>query len=639
MSGSHDQLSGYTLVDLLQQQATERPEHPVYTFLTNGETAEVSLTHAELDRRARAIAAALQEWGATGERVILFCPQGLDYIAAFFGCLYAGAVAVPAFPPRANRPMPRLETIVADARVTIALATKAIIANVEPGSPQSAPLDGLRWLAVDDLPPGLETGWRQTMRTPDQLAILQYTSGSTNTPKGVMLSLDNVMQNLVSIRQALNITSEDVGVCWLPSYHDMGLIGGILEPLFVRGRAILMSPTSFLQRPVRWLQAISRYRGTIATGPNFAYELCTNRIGPEQRDELDLSAWRIALCGAEPIRVETLDRFAATFEPCGFRKESFYPCYGLAEATLLVSGGKVAAQPITRTVRRGALGEGRVIEAQVGDTATQTLVSSGQVAPNQEVVIVNPESLTPFAPDEVGEIWVSGPNVGLGYWDQPVETERTFRVYMPNSNAGPFLRTGDLGFLHEGELFVTGRLKDLIIIRGRNLHPHDIELTVDRSHAALRPGAGAAFGVEVDNEEQLVIVQELDRYARHADTDEIIAAICEAIGLEHGLLPYAVVLLKVGSIPTTSSGKIQRYACRAGFLEGNLNVIKEWRRKLDDNQPPVLPGSEPVEVQADSEQARTSKEAGTHPLLGRRLRSAQLIFESELSASSPAYLS
>jgi acyl-CoA synthetase (AMP-forming)/AMP-acid ligase II/acyl carrier protein len=638
MASSHDPLGIPTLVDLLRRWADERPERQVYTFLADGESAEVSLTYAELDRWARAIAATLQEWGTPGERAIIFCPPGLDYVAALFGCLYAGAVAVPAFPPRANRPVPRLEAIVADARATVALATKAVLSNVAPGKSQATPLDNLRWLAVDDLPPGVEAGWRENMRAPDQPAILQYTSGSTTTPRGVVLSLSNVMHNLASIRQALKITPEDIGVSWLPSYHDMGLIGGILEPLFVEGRGILMPPTAFLQRPLRWLQAISHYRGTIATGPNFAYELCANRIGPEQREELDLNSWRIALCGAEPIRAQTLERFAATFAPCGFRREAFHPCYGLAEATLLVSGGKAAARYATCTVSRNALSEGRVVEAQVEDTATQALVSSGQVAGDQEVAIVNPKTLARCAPDEVGEIWVMGPNVSQEYWQRPDETERTFRAYISNGDAGPFLRTGDLGFLREGELFVTGRLKDLIIIRGRNLYPHDIELTVERSHAGLRPGMGAAFAVEAENEERLVVVQELDRYARSADADEIIAAICEAVAIEHELLPYAVVLLKTGSIPATSSGKVQRFACREGFMAGTLNVSKEWRQKLDDGPHQALPGIEAGEAQDRSGQVQATKEERVHPLLGKRLRSAQIIFEADLSAQSPAYL-
>jgi len=642
MADFRDHLTDTTLMAMLRQWAVDRPEYKVYTFLTDGERAEVSLTYAELDRRARAIAAALQEGGTrTGQRVILFCPPGLDYVAAFFGCLYASAVAVPALPPRFNRSVPRLEAIVVDAEVTVALATKDVLENIKEGGSQAIALDKLRWLAVDNLPPGLETNWRQTIPAYDQLSILQYTSGSTGSPKGVMLSLNNLMHNLICIRRELDITSSDVGVCWLPSYHDMGLIGGILEPLFVGGQAVLMSPAAFLQRPIRWLQALSRYQGTIAAGPNFAYELCTNRVRPEQIEELDLSCWRIALCGAEPVRTETLDQFAVAFASCGFRKEIFYPCYGLAEATLLVSGRKNAPEPVTWIVGRSALAEGRVVEAQAVDTASQTLVSCGQVAADQQVVIVNPVTLTRCASDEVGEIWIAGPNVGQGYWNRSAETERTFRAYLAKSAddyAGPFLRTGDLGFLHDAQLFVAGRIKDLIIIRGRNLYPQDIELTVGRSHPALRPAAGAAFSVEAYNEERLVVVQELDRHARQLDSNEVITAICTAVATEHELLPYAVALLKFGSIPTTSSGKIQRYECRAAFLGGTLNVVKEWRQNLEDDLPLMVPRRAPVEVPAVSEQTQISEETNAHPLLGQRLRAAQLTFESNLNAHSPAYL-
>ncbi|MFQ5794194.1 MAG: type I polyketide synthase [Candidatus Bipolaricaulia bacterium] len=569
-----------TLVDLLRWRALHQPDQQAYTFLVDGETEEVSLTYGELDRQARAIGAWLQSLEITGERVLLLCPPGLEYIAAFFGCLYAGVVAVPTYPSGLNRLMPRLQAIVADAQARVVLTTTAILSSVKRRFAHAPDLETLRWLAIDNVPAGVEADWQEPAVTRDTLVFLQYTSGSTSMPKGGMVSYGNMMHNLALIRHGFKINPdnpEDVGVFWLPIYHDMGLIGGILEPMYIGRPAILMSPLSFVQRPVRWLQAIARYKGTISGAPNFAYELCVDNITPEQRATLDLSSWDVAFCGAEPIRLETLDRFAATFEPCGFRREAFYPCYGLAEATVMASGGLGPALPVVRTVQRAALEINRVVEASERDEGTQTLVGCGQALLDQKILIVHPEKLTPCLPDQVGEIWVSSPSVAQGYWNRPEEMERTFNAYLSDTGEGPFLRTGDLGFVYDGELFVTGRLKDLIIIRGHNHYPQDIELTVERSHPALRPGCGAAFSVGAAGEERLVIVQEVERHDRNPDIDKVVGVIRQAVAEDHELQVYAVVLIKYGSIPKTSSGKIQRHACRAGFLEGSLNVVGAWR--------------------------------------------------------------
>jgi acyl-CoA synthetase (AMP-forming)/AMP-acid ligase II len=584
-----------TLTELLRWRALEHPERLAYTFLQDGETAEVSLTYGELDRQARTIGAHLQQLGAVGERVLLLYPAGLEYIAAFFGCLYAGAVAVPAYPPRFNHSMERLQAIVADAQATVALTTATFWSKLEK-TPDLLPL---RWVTTNQTADGMAEAWREPTIDTHTLAFLQYTSGSTGTPKGVMLSHGNLLYNLQMIQRAFRLTEQSIGVGWLPLYHDMGLIGTILQPLYVGIPCILMSPMAFLQRPVRWLQAISRYKATVSGGPNFAYDLCVRKITPAQRATLDLRSWELAFSGAEPIRQDTLERFAAAFAPCGFRRQAFYPCYGLAEATLIVSGGEKADGPVVHAVQKAALEQRQAVPATAAEEV-QTFVSCGQTLLEQRIVIADPESCMQCEPGRVGEIWLTGPSVAQGYWHRPAETAQTFRAYLADTGEGPFLRTGDLGFMHQGELFVTGRLKDVIIIRGSNHYPQDIEWTVERSHPSLRPGCGAAFAVERDGEERLVVVQEVER--RHQpplrrlperrevdvepgfdaecpqplDIDAIIGNIRQAVAEQHGVQAYTVLLLRAGSIPKTSSGKLQRYACRAGFLTDSLEVVGKW---------------------------------------------------------------
>ncbi|MFW6070531.1 MAG: fatty acyl-AMP ligase, partial [bacterium] len=565
-----------TLVALLRARAAQNPEKLAYIFLEDGESDEIRITYGELDRRARAIAAWLQQQDAAGERALLLYPPGLDYIAAYFGCLYAGVVAVPAYPPRLNRPSPRIEGIVTDAQATLALTTSTILHKLERRFEHMPALAALRWLNSDDLPPDVEEAWTQPTIDADTLAFLQYTSGSTSAPKGVMVTHGNLMHNLGLIQRGFDIDSRARGVFWLPSYHDMGLIGGVLEPMYVDGLSVLMAPAAFLQRPVRWLQALSRYEGTTSGAPNFAYQMCIDKVSEEQCAELDLSRWAIAFCGAEPIRRETLAQFAEKFAPYGFSAEAFYPCYGLAEATLLVSGGDGPGAPRALRLRSDALAVDRVEVAAEDEEQAPTIVSCGYSRDEQQIRIVDPQTLTECGPDQVGEVWVAGGSVAQGYWGQQQATAETFQARLADSGEGPFLRTGDLGFLHEDELYVTGRLKDLIIIRGRNYFPNDIEKTVAESHEAFEMGMGAAFSVMVEGREALAVTYELKRSHRRADVDEVTAAARAAIASNHGLRPQAIALLKPLSIPRTSSGKIRRHACREGYLEGTLDVIGEW---------------------------------------------------------------
>jgi acyl-CoA synthetase (AMP-forming)/AMP-acid ligase II/alpha-ketoglutarate-dependent taurine dioxygenase/acyl carrier protein len=561
-----------TLVELCRRRAEASPDGLAYTFLVDGESEEALLTYGGLDRRARAIGAMLQELGARGERVLLLYPPGLEYVSAFMGCLYAGAVAVPAYPPdpmRLGRTLPRLEALVADARARIALTVGMIHAMAGALAEQSPVLGGLRWVATDEVEEAGGAGWRPPEVSRETVAFLQYTSGSTGNPRGVMLSHGNLLHNSAAIHACFEHSAESRGVIWLPPYHDMGLIGGVLQPLCGGFPVVLMSPLDFLRRPVRWVQAISRYRATTSGGPNFAYELCVRKTTPEQRAALDLRSWDLAFNGAEPVRAETLERFAQAFAPAGFRREAFYPCYGLAEATLIVSGGRKAEPPVVRAWDAAALQQGRAVEGGTGGgggaQAVRTLVGCGASIPGQEVLVLDPESLRPAAEGHLGEICVRGPSVARGYWERPEETERTFV---------PHLRTGDLGFLSGGELFIAGRLKDLIILRGRNHHPHDLEQTAEASHPALRPGCSAAFAVEAEGEERLVMALEVD--ARNtAPPQEIMDCVRRAVAAQHEVAVSTVLLIAAGSIPKTSSGKIQRRACRAQYLARELEVVAE----------------------------------------------------------------
>jgi acyl-CoA synthetase (AMP-forming)/AMP-acid ligase II len=357
------------------------------------------------------------------------------------------------------------------------------------------------------------------------------------------------------------------------------LIGGILGSISIRARLVLLSPLAFLQRPVRWLQAISRHQATVSGGPNFAYDICIEKIRAEQIETLDLSSWRVAFSGAEPIRVETLERFAKTFAPCKFKPETYYPCYGLAEATLMAAGGEGPGTPSVLAIRRESLelGYAEIVEADSPNSLV--LVDCGRPILDQHTIIAHPENLTRCPDSMIGEIWISGINVAQGYWNRPEDTQRTFNAFLVDTEEGPFLRTGDLGFIREGQLFVTGRLKDMIIIRGSNHYPQDIELTVEKSHPACQVGGGAAFSVTVAGNEELVVVQEVRRQARNAELEEVIRAIRTAISDSHDIQAYAIILIRPLTIPKTSSGKIQRHAARAAYLEGNLEVIEKWQAR------------------------------------------------------------
>lgn len=572
-----------SLVALLRYRARYQPNSLAYIFLEDGETESASLTYQELDQRAQVIAHTLQFINSTHptsdyqSKALLFYPAGIEYITAFFGCLYAGVVAIPGYPPRANRSLSRLQAIVIDSQANIVLSTTSVLSNVEPQLDKTPELQALHWLCTDKIESDVVPEWQKPEISSDTLAFFQYTSGSTGIPKGVMVSHGNLLHNLACLDCGWDHTSKSVMVTWLPIFHDMGIIYGVLQPLYKGFSCYFMAPESFMQKPIRWLQAISRYQGTHSAAPNFAYELCIRKTTPDQRKSLDLSSWCMALNGAEPLRKETLELFAATFAASGFQAKTMCPGYGLAEATLKVSAARKVDLPVFYTVDADALLENRIVEAVEEQSNIKTLVGSGSHVLGTNVVIVNPESLTKCASDEVGEIWISSPSVTQGYWNRRQETAKVFQAFLSDTGEGPFLRTGDLGFFKDKELFITGRLKDVIIIRGRNHYPQDIELTVEKSHPGLRLGHSAAFAVEIAGEERLVVAQEIERsYLRKLDVDEVVTTISQAIAKEHQLEVYAILLLKTGSILKTSSGKIQRHACKTAFLINSLSIVGEW---------------------------------------------------------------
>ncbi len=596
-----------TIVDLLRQRAAYRPHDRAFTFLVDGENEELNITYAELDRKARALGAWLMDQGMVGKRVLLLYPSGLDFIAAFMGCLYGGAIAVPAYPPRKNRSVERIEAIAADADASVALTTRDVLDRFD-GLRAAAPsLEHLIWKVDSELEPQWADRWERPDIDGDTLAFLQYTSGSTGTPKGVMLSHENLLHNSLRIMQAFEITRSQSGVFWLPSFHDMGLIGGILVPLYGGKFNVLMSPVAFLQKPLRWLQAISKYRATISGGPNFAYELCVRKTTPEQRAALDLSSWSLAFNGAEPVRAETIEAFSEAFAPSGFRRQAFYPCYGLAESTLMVTGGMKFEAPVIRSFDAASIETGAALAKPANASGVRRLVGSGRELDGQDVLIVDPQTCEALPPGRVGEIWVSGPSVAQGYWNRADESRATFGAMLAQTepaapsqavakwrpNPGPYLRTGDLGFFDDGELFVTGRLKDLIIIRGRNHYPQDIERSVEEASSLVRAGSVAAFAVDVDDRERVVVVAEVERGRRDAtETGEAFEAIRKRLATEHELAVEAIVLVRPNSIPKTSSGKIQRHASKRQFLESTLDVVEQhigWLAPAQPVAPPLPP--------------------------------------------------
>jgi acyl-CoA synthetase (AMP-forming)/AMP-acid ligase II len=578
MSLSKSTLAVDTIIESLQYRAEYQPHQTAYTFLKDGEAETGYLTYLALAQQAQAIAATLQSLNATGQCAILLYPSGLEFISAFLGCLLAGVIAIPANPPRRIEKTSKLEAMLRDSQAAYVLTTAAFIGTLKPRLDKQEFSSQLNWIATDRIEAAQAKDWQPRKTALDDIAFLQYTSGSTGLPKGVMVTHNNLLQNHRALEQSCAQADTRTFVNWLPLFHDMGLIGNVLLALTVGRPCVFMPPVSFIQKPIRWLQVISRYKGVLSGGPNFAFDLICNYVTPGQRADLDLSEWRLAFCGAEPIRAATVERTMALLEPCGFRREAFYPCYGMAEGTLFLAGGDRPSPPTIRHVDAFALEKNKVVLTSPNDAQSRAVIGCGHPWLDTEIVIVNPTALTRCSETQVGEIWVSGATVAKGYLNRAEETAQNFGAYLSNSSDGPYLRTGDLGFLQEGELFITGRLKEIMIFWGLNRYPQHIEQTAEKSHSALRPNSGAAFSVNIDGQEQLVIAYEVERSTRRSlDLDTIAQSVCWAIARDHYVDVHAIVLLKPGSLPKTSSGKIQRGACRAQFLEGTLDTVAEWR--------------------------------------------------------------
>jgi acyl-CoA synthetase (AMP-forming)/AMP-acid ligase II/acyl carrier protein len=570
-----------SIVDVLNTRASIQADQPSYVFLSDG--AEVDrLTFAQLRGRARAVAAHLQEMKAQNERALLLYPAGLDYVVALYACLYGKVVAVPVYPPRMNQNLRRLLAIIDDAQPAVALTTSAIFSRLQSRFNQVPSLKSIQWVITDDIDLGRADLWKENRANEESMAFLQYTSGSTTVPKGVLVSHGNLMYNQSMMRESLKHDDDTVIVSWLPMYHDMGLIGNILAGMYNGAPCYLMSHTDFLQKPACWLEAISKYRATFSGGPNFAYDLCARKARQEQLEGLDLSCWRTAFNGSEPVRAETLRRFAEAFSPYGFRPDALYPCYGLAEATLFVSGDAVSKAPVVTLFDKAALEEHRAAASDrlQGGVA---LVSCGKPCLEERIITVDPQTLTKCDDGRVGEIWVSSAAVAPGYWGRPELTDETFRARLSDTKEGPYLRTGDLGVVFQGDLYVTGRIKDLIVIRGRNHYPQDIELTAEASHPALRPGCSAAFAVVGEEAERLILVAEINREWRNSvNLNEVAEGMRQAILVEHEIDVSAIALIRPGSLPKTSSGKIQRSAIRSAFLSESLDAV--YRRQFADGR-------------------------------------------------------
>jgi acyl-CoA synthetase (AMP-forming)/AMP-acid ligase II/acyl carrier protein len=583
-----------SLVDLLHQRAAAMGDKQVFSFLRANGEQEANLTYQSLHQRAMAIAAELQALAPPGERALLLFPPGLDFISAFFGCLYAGIVAVPAAVPSRNRLTTSVEAIFQASKPSLVLSTADHRELAKRTYAAQTGLSECPWIAVDRIGLERQHAWRDLQVRGQQIAFLQYTSGSTSLPKGVMLSHDHLLHNASLIQEAFHTTTESHAVFWLPLYHDMGLIGGVIQPVYCGGSSTFLAPAAFLQRPALWLETISRTHCTISGGPDFAYDLCARKIPAAQRAQLDLSCWELAFLGAERIRPQTVDQFVNAFSSRGFRREALFPCYGLAEATLMVSGGPRQEPPVVLRVNADSLAHNRVEMGLSQDATCRVLVGCGEPLRSQRVLIVDPQTHISVPDGHVGEIWVQGPSVAHGYYENPQATMATFRARLagapgiPGPDEGPFLRTGDLGFILRApgtpgrQLFVTGRLKNLIIIRGRNHYPEDIEQTINFAYEGLRVGYCAAFSIEVEDHDQLVVVQEVEPRHRDLDAAAAIQAIRTAIAIRHELEVHAVVLVKAGTVPKTSSGKTRRAACRELYLRGELEILSAWTALTDE---------------------------------------------------------
>ena len=569
-----------TIVAVLRLRAMAHPGKRAFTFLEDGSGTEESITFAELEIQSRKVATRLHELGLKNTKVLLFYPSGLEFITAFFGCLYAGVIPVPAYPPRKNRLLRRIHAIAANCGAVSILTTDGIARSLERNFSDDPLLNKLSWHSTESWSSSGQP--MQDFDEPgfEEVAFLQYTSGSTGDPKGVMVSHRNIMFNLRSLQIFFRITNEDVLVNWVPQFHDLGLIFGVLETVFAGIHAILISPVTFISDPFFFLQTISRFRATICGQPDFAFNLCVDKTNEVQRSSIDLSSLHAFYSGAEPVRKSTFERFASAFSAAGLKPEALFPAYGMAESTLIITGIDPNTRPFYLPVIASELEQHRVVPASAGDADIRWITSNGKPNMDTSILIADPDTREILPADVVGEIWASGSTITMGYYGLPGLTGEVFNATPEGLNAASWLRTGDLGFLHNGELFITGRLKDLVIIHGSNYYPQDIELTVEESHSAIRKTCTAAFSIEVNGEEKLAMVAELRRSIIPHDTEKIMDDMVSAISREFEIQPARIALVRIGSLPKTSSGKLMRNAAKQFLLTGKFEIIAE--RSFED---------------------------------------------------------
>ncbi len=558
-------------LDVMLEAAREYGSSSAMTYWEGD--SETALSYADLDRRARQVAASLQAQCVVGDRAVLLYPPGLDHVVGLLGCFYAGVVAVPVYAPRNDHHLDRIHLILASSQAKVLMSTAEMWADIQQSSAVHPLMKHARWVLTDQPGPLSHDDWRTPRLSPQDMAVIQFTSGSTGSPKGVVLNHGHLLANSSAIQRAMRIGRSDVSVMWLPLYHDMGLVGAVLQALYTRLPVHLMSPAAFLQRPMRWLELISRVRATVSVAPNFAYDLCVDRVNRGQMAGLDLRSWTLAGNGAEPLRAATMHRFADAFGACGFDRRAFLPCYGMAEATLFVAGAPRGQGARRARVDPMALGrhEWQPCEA---DGSGVEMVSSGQVAEGMEVAIVDPDTLSRCAPGRVGEIWIRGESVAAGYWHQPEASAATFEGRI-QGETGDWLRSGDLGVLDDGQLFVTGRRKDLIIVAGRNHHPQDIEATALAAQTGQRLHQAAAFSVAGGPSEAVVLVAELDGARASVPLEEVARALRHAVSVQHQLQLADVAFVRRNGLPRTSSGKLQRYLVRDRWVAGALGPLSD----------------------------------------------------------------
>jgi len=568
------------LVSLLRTRAEFFPNNDAYRYIVDGEEETRAITYLELHHQACRVAMAIKDRDLGYDKALLLFAPGLEFITAFFGSLYAGIIAIPTYMPPRLKKIDNIKAIMSDAETSIILCTAEIQHEIETYFQNNGGSINAIWINSETTQYYSPVEWVEPIRRSDDIAFFQYTSGSTDNPKAVMVTHANIMANELVIKQAFRHDNETIGLGWLPHYHDMGLIGNILQTMYIGRPCILMSPYHFIQKPLRWLQAISRFRATSSGGPNFAFELCISKIKEQDKINLDLSCWKLAFTGAEIIRQETLDRFSKAFESCGFKQTSLYPCYGLAESTLFVSGRHPNPQTGNSTADETC---NKINRSPTNNTNNSTLdpVSCGNTWDKHCLEIVNPKTMERCIQGQIGEIWVHGPSVAKGYWRRVEQTEMTFKAKLKSETEKSYLRTGDLGFKRNNNLYITGRLKDLMIIRGQNYHPHDIERTVANSSIALASNGGAIFAVDIKNEEKVVILQEIERnHLKSINHEHTVMQIRNEVLRHHGLRVYAVALLKPVTIPKTSSGKIMRYKSRQLYLENQIPHIYSWQESI-----------------------------------------------------------